>query len=104
LDILLQLKGKTTVVFSTHILSDVERICDSIAVIKDGQIVFESGMNELKIEQKSKSITLEYEEEVNPAEILRVLEQNNLKPAHFETAEVSIENLFMQLSGEVASK
>ena len=30
LDILLSVKGKTTVVFSTHILSDVERICDHV--------------------------------------------------------------------------
>jgi len=29
LDILASIKGRTTVLFSTHILSDVERICDS---------------------------------------------------------------------------
>ena len=33
LEILASIKGKTTVLFSTHILSDVERICDRIAVL-----------------------------------------------------------------------
>ena len=38
LDILLKVKERTTVIFSTHILSDVERICDEIAILRDGKI------------------------------------------------------------------
>ena len=36
LDILLAIKNQTTVLFSTHILSDVERICTDVAFLKDG--------------------------------------------------------------------
>ena len=39
LEILASIKGKTTVLFSTHILSDVERICDRIAVLDGGRLV-----------------------------------------------------------------
>lgn len=38
LDILMQIKEKTTILFSTHILSDVERICDEVAILHKGQI------------------------------------------------------------------
>lgn len=33
------IKGECTVFMSTHILSDVEKVCDSIAIINKGQIV-----------------------------------------------------------------
>ena len=38
LDILLAVREQTTVLFSTHILTDVERICDRVAVLHDGKI------------------------------------------------------------------
>ena len=38
LDILSSVKEHTTVVFSTHILSDVERICDRIAFLHEGKV------------------------------------------------------------------
>ena len=38
LDILLAIKDQTTVLFSTHILSDVERICTDVAFLKDGVV------------------------------------------------------------------
>jgi ABC-2 type transport system ATP-binding protein len=39
---------KTTVVLSTHILSDVENICDYIVVIEKGQIRVQKNIDELK--------------------------------------------------------
>jgi ABC-2 type transport system ATP-binding protein len=98
LDILLQLKGKTTVVFSTHILSDVERICDSIAVINHGKIVLKNNIADLKIAKKSKTITLEYDTETDAADVQRVLAENNLAPARCEAGELSLENLFMEVA------
>lgn len=40
LDILLAVKQETTVIFSNHILSNVERICDEIAFLNDGKLFF----------------------------------------------------------------
>lgn len=48
LDILSQAREKTTVLFSTHVLSDVERICDRIAILNDGKIVLEGNLEEIK--------------------------------------------------------
>ncbi len=47
LDILSAAKSETTVLFSTHILSDVERICDRVAMLHDGRIVLLGTMEEL---------------------------------------------------------
>lgn len=46
-DILKELKqaGKT-VFFSTHIIADISEICDKIAIIHEGQILFEGGVDE----------------------------------------------------------
>jgi ABC-2 type transport system ATP-binding protein len=48
LDLISSLKGKKTVFFSTHILNDVERVCDRVAVIKEGRILVEDTITDLK--------------------------------------------------------
>ncbi len=47
LDALQAARTKTTVLFSTHILSDVERICDRAAILHNGTIVHCGTMEEL---------------------------------------------------------
>lgn len=39
LDLLAELRGHTTVFFSTHLLPDVERVCDSVAIVDRGRVV-----------------------------------------------------------------
>lgn len=46
-DILRRLKGKATVLFSSHILDDVERISDSLVMIRDGRKVIEGSMESI---------------------------------------------------------
>lgn len=60
LDILLAVKAQTTVLFSTHILSDVERICDRVAVLHDGQIQLSGTLQELKAKHKAETLTVEF--------------------------------------------
>ncbi|MCQ6279297.1 ABC transporter ATP-binding protein [Bacillus sp. EB600] len=60
LDILQQVKGKTTVVFSTHILSDVERICDHVAVLKNGKLALSGTLTELKAKHKADGLLIEF--------------------------------------------
>lgn len=48
LDILHSVKKDTTVLFSTHILSDVERICDKIAFLHQGSIALQGTLDEIK--------------------------------------------------------
>ncbi len=48
LDMIASLRGRTTVFFSTHILSDVERVCDTVAIIDRGRVVEQAGIDELR--------------------------------------------------------
>ncbi|WP_125605259.1 ABC transporter ATP-binding protein [Lapidilactobacillus bayanensis] len=38
LDLLASLRGETTIIFSTHILNDVERICDQVGILNRGRL------------------------------------------------------------------
>lgn len=60
LDILLSIRGKTTIVFSTHILSDVERICDHVAVLHKGSLVLNGTLSELKQGRGQDTLRIEF--------------------------------------------
>ncbi len=47
LELIAGLRGEATVVFSTHVLSDVERICDRVAILDRGRRVTEGPLGEL---------------------------------------------------------
>ncbi len=47
LDLISRLRGQATVFMSTHILADVERVCDTIGIIAHGRIVAEAKQEEL---------------------------------------------------------
>jgi ABC-2 type transport system ATP-binding protein len=42
------LRGEATVFMSSHILADVERVCDRVAIIDRGRLVVEAGVVELQ--------------------------------------------------------
>ncbi len=41
------LRGETTVVFSTHVLNDIERVCDRVGILSAGRLVAEAPLSEL---------------------------------------------------------
>jgi ABC-2 type transport system ATP-binding protein len=47
LQLIERLRGQCTVFMSTHILADVERVCDSVGIISRGQLVVEAPQQEL---------------------------------------------------------
>jgi ABC-type multidrug transport system, ATPase component len=48
MDIMKTLSGKVTVFFSTHILADVERICDRVVILDHGRAVLEDKIEDLR--------------------------------------------------------
>jgi ABC-2 type transport system ATP-binding protein len=48
MDIISSLAGKITVFFSTHILADVERICDRVIIINEGSKILEDSIANIK--------------------------------------------------------
>ena len=70
LDILVAAKEETTVLFSTHILSDVEHICDELAFLHEGKIVLKGTLEEVKKLRKATAANLETERP-RDADVLR---------------------------------
>jgi ABC-2 type transport system ATP-binding protein len=64
-DVLLDLKkqGKT-ILFSTHRMDTVERLCDSICLVNQGRSVLLGSLREIKASYGRSSIQLEYEGEL----------------------------------------
>ncbi|MCE5191114.1 MAG: ABC transporter ATP-binding protein [Actinomycetia bacterium] len=59
LDMIASLAGRTTVFFSTHILSDVERVCDTVAILDRGRVVVQAPVEELKNRYGARKVILE---------------------------------------------
>jgi ABC-2 type transport system ATP-binding protein len=59
LDMLVSLRGRTTVFFSTHILADVERVCDTVAILDHGRIVAQAHIDELKARYGEQKVLVE---------------------------------------------
>jgi ABC-2 type transport system ATP-binding protein len=73
LDMIGALEGRTTVFFSTHILTDAERVCDTVAVLDRGRVVRQGPIGELKRAGGAMRISMEVEGEAGPlAEALEI--------------------------------
>lgn len=62
LEILEDVKGSTTVIFSTHILSDVERICDNCAVLNNGTVCLKGSINDIKQSHRQEALLVKFTE------------------------------------------
>jgi ABC-2 type transport system ATP-binding protein len=62
LDMIASLKGRTTVFFSTHILADVERVCDTVAILNKGKVAAQARIGELTARYGASKIAVEVDE------------------------------------------
>ena len=116
-EILLEEKKKgTTIFFSSHILSEIKRICDKVAIIKEGKIINIDDMNniedsdvvrikitsdynedilkELKLSEdsiKNKTLEFIYKDDIN--NLMKILSKYNIKKLLIE--ELDIEEIFI---------
>ena len=124
LDILKSVSSETTVLFSTHILSDVEKICTDVAVLHDGVIKIQGKLDELKSLHKKEEISLVFDREEdlnillekfdyiskkqanqtsfyldgnNLYEVLNYISLNKLSLVKLEKNELTLESLFMEV-------
>jgi ABC-2 type transport system ATP-binding protein len=58
MNIIKGLKGKTTVFMSSHILTDIERVCDEVAIIDRGKLIIHDKLSILKDKYISPSILI----------------------------------------------
>ena len=125
LDILLAVKDQTTVLFSTHILSDVERICTDVAFLKDGVVDIRGKLSDIKTRYRSNEYMIETENDsdtvilqkafpetkeidgnkvtfsekkYSASEILRFVADHRISLLKMERLEPSLEDLFMEVT------
>ena len=125
LDILLAIKDQTTVLFSTHILSDVERICTDVAFLKDGVVDIGGKLSNIKTGYRSNEYVIETENDsdtvilrnafpkvkeidrnkvtfsenkYSASEILRFVADHRISLLKVERLEPSLEDLFMEVT------
>ena len=77
LDILLKVKERTTVIFSTHILSDVERICDEIAILRDGKITLNGTLSQIKAEHMVDCLEICMKNKEDFIKFLKIIKDNS---------------------------
>ena len=62
LDFIEQLRGQCTVFMSTHILADVERVCDTVGIINRGKLVTEAPREALLAQYAIPALEVEVDE------------------------------------------
>lgn len=62
LDMIESLRGRTTIFFSTHILSDVERVCDTVAILNRGRLLTQASIADLRVRYGTHAISIEVSE------------------------------------------
>lgn len=127
LDLLQSLREQTTVLFSTHILSDVERICTDVAFLNHGVADIQGTLSEIKQQYRSEEYLLELEDpeaigklkqafpemrqtgsqqlvfaegKSSVCQLLRFLADAQIVPLRLERIEPTLESLFVEVAGK----
>ena len=64
--------GKT-VIFSSHIMSEVDLLCDDLAIIHKGNLIYNSTMEAFRNQMQTKSLTEEF---------IRIVNESGITPLH----------------------
>lgn len=73
LDILVAAKEETTILFSTHILSDVEHICDEMALLNEGKIIMQGSIDEVKSKRRGNALEIQLERKEDSDSLYRFI-------------------------------
>ena len=49
LDLVARLRGEATVIFSSHILGDVQEVCDTVGILRTGELLFQGPIHRLLV-------------------------------------------------------
>lgn len=110
-DMILEFKqAGGTVLLTTHLMHDVEALCDRVAFIKDGQIVESDTPRALKLKYGQRRVTVEHFVNGSTAKahfeldgigknpkFLELLNTQTIETIH--TGETSLEEIFIQITG-----
>lgn len=64
IEMMRQLKEKTTILFSTHVLHDAEEVCDDIIIIRKGELAISDSLVDLRRKYQHDVIMIEAENDI----------------------------------------
>ncbi len=76
MNMIYKLKGSKTIFYSTHILDDVERVCDRIGILDEGVLLFESNMADIEEQFYSDKVYIETQND--PKIVMKKVTTNKL--------------------------
>jgi len=106
-DLLNKLRGKMTIVFSTHIIDDVERVSDKIIIIDKGKKIADGSIADLKNKYLTNLVELKFNSDLDKNKFLKAFDVRDIKMESekcvlkFKTKTGAIQNdIFKVLSKE----
>jgi len=98
INIILKLKGKKTIFYSTHILEDVEKVCDRIGLLDNGHLILEDTIQNIQNQyyQNQMLITTKQPKE----EVFSLLEKKNIK----NNLQLTEKGILCELHGETSAQ
>jgi ABC-2 type transport system ATP-binding protein len=82
-------RGKT-VFLSTHILDDVEKVCDKVGIIREGKMIKEGNLEEIMNHYTEPNFELTFTKEPDPYEIIQISKESWVKDITTEGRKISI--------------
>lgn len=87
-------RGKT-VLLCSHLLAQVEGVCDRVAIMDRGKLVLEGRVSELLQRQDMRSLVVENFPPAAEAEVRAVLEKHGARLERVEPPRISLDQLFL---------
>lgn len=78
-NIISNINRQTTIILSTHIIEDVEALCDNIIVIKNGKVLADTDRQSIARYAENKVYEFELDSQPTSAEIEKIYEKSNRK-------------------------
>lgn len=107
LNLIARERGRTTVLLSSHILADVQEVCDTIGVLRDGELIYQGPLGALLSGSAVPAYHVRLRADDGSAErVLRdepwVQEVSVLSPGELRVAVRSVEDAERSLAGALA--
>lgn len=93
MDIIAALRGRVTVFFSTHILADVERICDRIVIINEGKKILEDSIQNIRQVPDLRELEIELEDEKDAHFFVSLQKDKSIEAILVDQLKVNIKTL-----------
>jgi len=100
-EVIRRLGQEKTILFSTHILQEVEAICDRVIIINKGQLIADNSLADLQSKHSKPLIKVQFKQSIEPEWLRRTIPSltslNSTAPGNFEISAPDLNEAKKQL-------